>query len=44
VSAPVTAGASDVEVLQLDGREVRNTPPSRVLWPRTGFTKRDLVD
>jgi bifunctional non-homologous end joining protein LigD len=31
-------------VLSLDGREVRITHPSRVLWPRTRFTKRDLVD
>jgi bifunctional non-homologous end joining protein LigD len=44
VSAPVAARRSDVEVLHLDGREVRITHPSRVLWPRTGFTKRQLIE
>jgi bifunctional non-homologous end joining protein LigD len=39
----MTAPALDVETLELDGREVRITSPSRILWPATGTTKRDLV-
>jgi bifunctional non-homologous end joining protein LigD len=34
---------ADRELL-LDGRSVRLTSLDRVLWPRTGFTKGDLVD
>jgi bifunctional non-homologous end joining protein LigD len=32
------------EVLRIDGREVRISRPERVLWPRVGFTKRNLID
>ena len=28
----------------IDGREIRLTNPDRVLWPRTGTTKRELID
>ncbi|HET7026664.1 MAG TPA: non-homologous end-joining DNA ligase [Candidatus Limnocylindrales bacterium] len=43
----MTASARAVDapdVLELDGHEVALTHPARVLWPRTGFRKRDLVD
>jgi len=32
-----------VTSLEVDGREVRITNPDRILWPRTGTTKRDLL-
>ena len=35
-----TAGALALEV---DGRRIRITNPDRVLWPRTGTTKRELI-
>jgi bifunctional non-homologous end joining protein LigD len=39
------AGSADRPLaLRLDGRQVRLTHPQRVLWPRVGFTKRQLVD
>ncbi len=44
------AGARDAaatgadEVLELAGRRVRVSHPDRVLWPRTGTTKRQLID
>jgi bifunctional non-homologous end joining protein LigD len=31
-------------VLEVDGRAVRITNPDRVLWPRTGTTKRELIE
>jgi len=39
----VTAAALEIETVRAGGREVRVTSPSRVLWPATGTTKRDLV-
>ncbi len=44
---PITArieGGRDEGVLKVDGREVRVTHLDRVLFPRTGFTKGDLID
>jgi bifunctional non-homologous end joining protein LigD len=32
------------EPLELDGHAVRVTHPDRVLWPRAGFTKRQLIE
>ncbi len=40
--AGISGGAS-VE-LELDGRLVRVSNPDRVLWPETGFTKRDMIE
>jgi bifunctional non-homologous end joining protein LigD len=37
-------GERPAETLSVDGRVVRITNPARVLWPRTGTTKRDLID
>jgi bifunctional non-homologous end joining protein LigD len=31
-------------VVTIGGRGIRLTNPDRVLWPRTGFTKRELID
>jgi bifunctional non-homologous end joining protein LigD len=36
-----TPEATEVDV---DGRRIRLTNPDRVLWPRTGFTKREMID
>src|SRR5262249_13233741 len=35
---------SAAEVIELEGRSLRLTSLDRVLWPRTGFTKGDLID
>jgi bifunctional non-homologous end joining protein LigD len=44
----VTAGAAPRaggrEILRVDGREVAISHPARILWPRVGFTKRELID
>jgi bifunctional non-homologous end joining protein LigD len=40
----VTATAGVVTSIDVDGRRVRVTNPDRVLWPRTGTRKRDLID
>jgi DNA ligase D len=36
--------ASDEELLELDGREVRLSSPEKLLFPERGETKRDLVE
>jgi bifunctional non-homologous end joining protein LigD len=41
--AEPAAGDRVVTALEVDGRVVRITNPDRVLWPRTGTTKRDLL-
>jgi bifunctional non-homologous end joining protein LigD len=33
-----------VTILELAGRSVELTTPDRVLWPRVGYTKQDLLD
>jgi len=50
-AGPVMAGAKKVSgskdpavEVQVDGRAVRVTNPTKVLYPKTGFTKSDLVD
>jgi bifunctional non-homologous end joining protein LigD len=40
----MSAGARDVERVEVDGRVVRLSHLDRVLWPSTGFTKRAMVD
>jgi bifunctional non-homologous end joining protein LigD len=35
---------SAARVVELEGRRLRLTSLDRVLWPRTGFTKGDLID
>ncbi len=42
-SVPGVAAAKDAEVLELAGREVRITSPSKVLFSERGETKLDLV-
>src|SRR5919201_4660290 len=37
-------GAGGVTILELAGRSVELTTPDRVLWPRVGYTKQDLLD
>ncbi len=41
--AAVIRGGKDAEILEVDGREVRLANPDKVLYPKTGFTKRDLL-
>lgn len=36
--------ASDAVVLEVGGREMRVSSPSRVLWPAVGISKRDLAE
>ena len=43
-AATGSATASDAEVIRVAGRAVRVSHPGRVLWPRVGFTKRDLIE
>ncbi|MDX6665441.1 MAG: bifunctional non-ous end joining protein LigD, partial [Solirubrobacteraceae bacterium] len=50
-SGPVMATAKKVSgskeqavEVEIDGRQVRVSNPDKVLWPKTGFTKSDLVD
>ena len=35
---------SDITRIRVDGRDIRVTNPERILWPRTGFTKRELIE
>src|SRR2546425_920112 len=46
-SGPVMAGAKrdgKAAEVEVGGRVVRVSNPDKVLWPKTGFTKSDLVD
>ncbi len=38
------ASADTAAIREIAGREVRVTHPERVVWPRTGTTKRELID
>src|SRR4051794_34731588 len=39
-----SAGDTAAGEMDIDGRLVRVSNPSRVLWPATGFTKAQLID
>ena len=39
-----TTEAAEATEVEIDGRRIRLTNPDRVLWPRTGFTKRQMID
>jgi bifunctional non-homologous end joining protein LigD len=41
--AAVVRTSKDAEILEVDGHEVRLANPDKVLYPQTGFTKRDLL-
>ena len=45
-AAATEAAATEAEAahVSVGGRRIRLTNPDRVLWPRTGFTKRELID
>ena len=36
--------SDDALELSVDGRQIRVSHPDRVIWPRTGTTKRELID
>lgn len=42
-AASVVRATRDAEVVLVDGREVRLSNPDKVLYPATGFAKRDLL-
>src|SRR5215213_2044334 len=39
----VTGDRTPTTFIEVDGRTIRVTNPDRVLWPRTGTTKRELI-
>ena len=43
-ATPVGAGRDKAVEVVVDGRPIRITNPGKVLYPKTGFTKSDLID